>query len=172
MIEAVSSVISNAPLLRGNAEQVSSAQSFVADEVQVQEVSRIPVAPFLSLITIIDTTFDTAVFARRDSDTGDILRQFPSEERLAQIARQQTSSEAASLRSASRELNSGTSQVSSSINRASNASASNAGSTAPSADAPQQAPSNTLAQSQAAAAAFANTAASAEPQIVSVSISA
>lgn len=88
MIEAVNSVIANAPLVRGNAEQASNAASFASDTQQVREVSQAPRAPFISLVTIVDNDFDTAVFAFRDSDTGDILRQFPTETRLAQLARQ------------------------------------------------------------------------------------
>lgn len=165
MIEAVNSVISNAPLLRGNAEQASSAQSFAADENQVPEVSQAPRAPFLSLVTVVDTDFDTAVYAFRDSDTGDVLRQFPTEQRLAALARIQQavvssgvgpivpSSDSQSSDRASTDLSSDSVSLDLDLNL-------------------QTQGGSGLAESQAAAAALANTAAAAEPQIVSVSISA
>lgn len=102
MFEAVNSVISNAPLNRAVAEQASSVRT-PAPELQRAEA---PKAPFVSPYIFVDTNFDKAVLQIRDSDTGDVLRQFPSEETLAsrqaqaqrqeQIQRQQESVEASS----------------------------------------------------------------------------
>ncbi len=77
MIEAVNSVVSNAPLLRGNAEQVSSARAS-----STESVTPSPQAPFVSPYISVDFNFDTAVLQIRDSDTGDVVRQFPSQSAL------------------------------------------------------------------------------------------
>ncbi len=82
MLEAVNSVISNLPLLRGNAEQVAVARSFAANPDRVQEV---PMAPYISPYIHVDVNYDKAVLQLRDSETGDVEAQIPSEERLAQI---------------------------------------------------------------------------------------
>jgi hypothetical protein len=84
MIEAVNSVLANAPLLRGNAEQNSSVRA-----VQVEAVNRIPQAPYVSPYIYVDNNFNKAVLQIRDSDTGDVLRQFPTEQRLETIRQQQ-----------------------------------------------------------------------------------
>lgn len=79
MIEAVNSVISNATSLRQSAEQVASARSLAANPERLQEV---PQAPYISPFVHVDLNFDTAVLQIRDSDTGDVVNQFPSESTL------------------------------------------------------------------------------------------
>lgn len=79
MIEAVNSVISSAPVLRQSAEQVDAARSFAANPERLQEL---PQAPYISPFVHVDLNFDTAVLQIRDSDTGDVLNQFPSESAL------------------------------------------------------------------------------------------
>ncbi len=99
MIEAVNSVLSSAPLLRGNAEQVSSAQALdVASGVDTQGAVNVPKAPYISPYISVDLDSNKAVLQIRDSETGDIVQQFPSEHRLRQhrseiVAQQQSSSE-------------------------------------------------------------------------------
>lgn len=83
MLEAVNSVIANAPFLRQNAEQASSAR--VAVEASTIEA---PQAPYVSPYIFINNDYDKAVLQIRDSDTGDVLKQFPSEQTLAARARQ------------------------------------------------------------------------------------
>lgn len=80
MIESVNTVLSSPQLLRGGAEQVVPAETSQGSEVR--EVAPAPRAPFISPFIAIDTNFDTAVLQIRDSETGDVLRQFPSEARL------------------------------------------------------------------------------------------
>lgn len=91
MIEAVNAVVANASLLRGSAEQASVARSFTANPERVQEVVR---APYVSPFIYMDVNFDKAVLQIRDRDTGDVTRQFPSEQtmqvRAAIAARQAT----------------------------------------------------------------------------------
>jgi hypothetical protein len=82
MIEAVNSVISNAPLIRTSADQVASSRSFAADAAAVESVARMPLAPYISPYISMDTNYDKAVLQLRDSDTGDVVNQFPSEQTL------------------------------------------------------------------------------------------
>ena len=90
MIEAVNSTVSNATLVRGVAEQQSVARSFAANPERIQEI---PKAPFISPYIRVDTNFDKAVLLIRDSDTGDVIRQFPSESQLEAYRRAQAASQ-------------------------------------------------------------------------------
>lgn len=95
MIEAVNSVISNAQLARVSTDQIATADSFAADVNAVESVARAPVAPYISPYIAVDARFDTAVLQIRDSDTGDVLNQFPSESRLRQAAQREAAQAAA-----------------------------------------------------------------------------
>jgi uncharacterized FlaG/YvyC family protein len=86
MIEAVNSVLANSTAVRGVAEQVSTARSFAANPERVQEVAK---APYVSPYIRVDVNFDKAVLQVRDSDTGDVLRQYPSESQLQAYRRAQ-----------------------------------------------------------------------------------
>lgn len=86
MIEAVNSVVSNAPLIRIAADQVASSRSFAGDTLAVESVARGPVAPYISPHISVDPVFDAAVLQLRDSDTGDVVDQFPSDKALRQRA--------------------------------------------------------------------------------------
>lgn len=79
MLEAVTSVLQTAPVARGNADQVSNARSFAANPDKIQEAPR---APYISPYIYMDVNYDKAVLQIRDSETGDVVRQFPSETRL------------------------------------------------------------------------------------------
>lgn len=94
MIEAVNSVLSNAAVTSRVAEQQSAARSYAANPEKVQEVARTPyVSPYIS----IDRQSNKAVLQIRDSNTGDVVTQYPTEGQLkAYQAAQQ-----ASLRSSS-----------------------------------------------------------------------
>lgn len=86
MIEAVNSVLASSTAVRGVAEQVSTARSFAANPDRVQEVAK---APYVSPYIRVDVNFDKAVLQVRDSDTGDVLRQYPSESQLQAYRRAQ-----------------------------------------------------------------------------------
>lgn len=86
MFEAVNSTLSNAPLLRPQVEQVSAARSYAANPEKVQEVAQ---APYISPFIHLDVNFGKAVLQIRDSDTGDVVRQFPSESALEAARREQ-----------------------------------------------------------------------------------
>ncbi len=90
MIEAVNSVLSNAQIARGNAEQASTSRNLTANPERVQEIAKAPyVSPYISL----DLNYDRAVLQLRDSDTGDVLRQYPSESQMEAYRRAQAASE-------------------------------------------------------------------------------
>lgn len=83
MIEAVNSAVANASLVRGSAEQLSSAGAAnVARARQEAQPRELPVAPFVSPYIVVDVNFDKAVLQIRDGDTGDVVDQFPSRSSL------------------------------------------------------------------------------------------
>ena len=87
MIEAVNSVLANAQVLRGNAGHVAVEQALSVVSSDDDGEVTVPQAPFVSPYIAVDLDTNTAVLQIRDSDTGDVIRQFPSETRLQ--ARQQ-----------------------------------------------------------------------------------
>lgn len=89
MIEAVNSVLSNAPYTKAVAEQQSVATSYAANPERIQQAST--QAPYISLYIKVDTNFDKAILQIRDSDTGDVVRQIPTESQLEAYRRAQTS---------------------------------------------------------------------------------
>ncbi len=86
-IEAVNSVLSNAPYTRAVAEQASVAKSLAANPNRVQEVAQQP--RYLSLYLKMDVNFDKAILLMRDGDTGDVVRQIPTESQLEAYKRAQ-----------------------------------------------------------------------------------
>ena len=83
MIEAVNSVLANASLSRGSAAQASALAKIDL------EAPATPKAPFISPRIALDTTANRAIIQIRDSDTGDVLTQFPSESRIRAIQAEQ-----------------------------------------------------------------------------------
>lgn len=76
MIEAVNSVLANAPLLRGTAEGQSSASPVATSGVERVET------PYISPYIKVDISHNKAVIQLRDASTGDVVQQIPSETRL------------------------------------------------------------------------------------------
>ncbi len=97
MIEAVNSVLSNAPLLRGAIEQIDSSRAPAATAGATRDIE-VPKAPFISPFISVDVNYNKAVLQIRDSDTGDVINQFPSQSRLQQIQRDARSSEQREIR--------------------------------------------------------------------------
>lgn len=91
MIEAANSVLAQAPLIRGQVEQQSTARNFAANPNQVQVA---PQAPYISPYVHVDVNHDKAVLQIRDPDTGDVVRQIPSEPMLEAMRRQSATIEA------------------------------------------------------------------------------
>ena len=89
MLEAVNSVLSNAQYTRAAAEQQSVVNSYAANPERIQQAST--QAPYLSLYIKVDTNFDKAVLQIRDNQSGDVLRQIPTESQLEAYRRAQTS---------------------------------------------------------------------------------
>ena len=79
MIEAVNSVLSNSSASRTAVEQTSTVRSTAANPQRIQEAAQ---APFVSPAISIDRQSSRAIIQIRDSDTGDVVRQFPTEGQL------------------------------------------------------------------------------------------
>jgi len=80
MIEAVNSAVANASLLRTNGEQSQQSRlSSIATSTDVEARVELQLAPFVSPFIEMDTNFNKAVLQIRDSSTGEVQRQFPSE---------------------------------------------------------------------------------------------
>jgi len=87
MVDAVNAAISSV-----NTLPVASRAAVVASAVLAADSSApisAPKAPFVSPYIHIDLNFDKAVLQIRDSDTGDVVEQFPSNSRLQQLRRAQ-----------------------------------------------------------------------------------
>ena len=89
MLEAVNSVLSNASYTRAAAVQQSVVNSFAANPARVQQASL--QAPYISLYIKVDNNFDRAILQIRDNQTGDVVRQIPTESQLEAYRRAQTS---------------------------------------------------------------------------------
>ncbi len=94
MIEAVNSSIASAQVLRGSVGQVSTAPQNVAPPVSVGEAPVAPKAPYISPYISVDLHSNKAVLQIRDSETGDVEQQFPTESRLAQLQQQEARNQA------------------------------------------------------------------------------
>ena len=92
MIEAVNSVLANASLSRGSAAQASALAKIDL------EAPATPKAPFISPRIALDTTANRAIIQIRDSDTGAVLTQFPSESRIRAIQAEQALRDAQAAR--------------------------------------------------------------------------
>ncbi|HRQ61954.1 MAG TPA: hypothetical protein PLO23_10685 [Alphaproteobacteria bacterium] len=84
MIEAVNSVIASTQLVRNGAEQAASVRPNVAQNIAAQPTESAPIilAPYISPFVYVDNQFNKAVLQIRDSETGEVQRQFPSEETM------------------------------------------------------------------------------------------
>jgi hypothetical protein len=79
MIEGVNASLANATVARQVLEQNDVARSYAANPAQVQQVAR---APYVSPYIYYNDTYNKAVLAIRDSDSGEIVRQIPSDNQL------------------------------------------------------------------------------------------
>lgn len=86
MIEAVTSAVSNASLLRGGAEQINSLRSAELSTLSAPKFDtstiELPKAPYISPRVSVDSNYNQAVLQILDSETGDVLTQFPTERTL------------------------------------------------------------------------------------------
>lgn len=82
MIEAVNTVLSYGSVLKGESEKFSAVPPVSTENtvsVAAESKTSAPQAPYVSPYIRVDNNYNKAVLAIRDSDTGDILREFPSE---------------------------------------------------------------------------------------------
>ncbi len=79
MIEAVKSTLTQASLAKASVEQNSAAKSFSANPSRIQEVAE---APYVSPTVRVDVATKVAILEFRESDTGDVLIQVPSEQQI------------------------------------------------------------------------------------------
>jgi uncharacterized FlaG/YvyC family protein len=79
MIEGVNASIASASVARVTAVQADAAVSYAENPTQVQRIAQAPyVSPYISM----DYTYDKAVLQIRDSDSGEVVRQIPTDSQL------------------------------------------------------------------------------------------
>lgn len=88
MIEAVNAVISTAPSVRAMAQQVASAESFSANPANLQKAAMTTAysSKYIQLAPDIKP-----IFVVRDTNTGESVRQFPTEAQIRAYQRAQES---------------------------------------------------------------------------------
>jgi hypothetical protein len=79
MIEAVKSTVASSVLQRGSVDQSSTLNSFAANPDKVQNVSQ---APYVSPTVRVDVNTKIAILEFRESDTGQVVAQIPSEQAI------------------------------------------------------------------------------------------
>lgn len=80
MIEAVNAVVSNAQVLRSMAEQTASTQNLSANPARIQTAAIS--APYLSPHVDYNGGNSKPIFVVRDSASGEVIKQFPSEAQI------------------------------------------------------------------------------------------
>lgn len=80
MIEAVKSSIAASPALKAGLEQSSSSRNFVAESGKGAPV---PAAPFVSPTVRVDVNTKIAILEFKESDTGEVVMQVPSERQIS-----------------------------------------------------------------------------------------
>lgn len=80
MIEAVNAVVSNSQVLRSIAEQVSTTQNLSANPARIQSAAIS--APYLSPHVDYNGANSKPIFVVRDSSSGEVIKQFPSEAQI------------------------------------------------------------------------------------------
>lgn len=86
MIEGVNASIASASVARVTAVQADAAVSYAENPTQVQRIAQAPyVSPYISM----DYTYDKAILQIRDSDSGEVVRQIPTDNQLRAYNRSQ-----------------------------------------------------------------------------------
>ena len=80
MIEAVKSTIAASAALKSGLEQSSPARAFAADPAKTASV---PAAPYVSPTVRVDVNTKVAILEFKESDTGEVVMQVPSERQLS-----------------------------------------------------------------------------------------
>lgn len=92
MIEAIKSTIAATSFIKPGLDQTSNARSFAANPDKVQESAA--EAPYVSPNVRVDNNAKIAILEFRDSVTGDVLAQIPSEAQLEAYKRRQAKDDA------------------------------------------------------------------------------
>ncbi|NBX65982.1 MAG: hypothetical protein EBQ96_03195 [Proteobacteria bacterium] len=79
MIEAVKSTVANSTLLKGSVEQPSTLNSYAANPDKLQVTSQ---TPYVSPTVRIDVNTKIAILEYRESVSGEVLAQIPSEQAI------------------------------------------------------------------------------------------
>jgi hypothetical protein len=79
MIEAVKSSLVQASFAKAPIDSGSSLSSFASDQTQVSEVAE---APYVSPTVRVDSNTKIAILEFRESSSGDVLLQVPSEQQI------------------------------------------------------------------------------------------
>lgn len=79
MIEAVKSTVANSALLRGSVEQSSTLNSYAANPDKLQVSSQ---TPYVSPTVRVDVNTKIAILEYRESVSGEVLAQIPSEQAI------------------------------------------------------------------------------------------
>jgi len=79
MIEAVKSTVANSVLSRGSVDQSSTLNSYASNPEKLQVAS---VAPYVSPTVRVDVNTKIAILEFRDTLSGEVLAQIPSEQAL------------------------------------------------------------------------------------------
>lgn len=86
MIEAVNSAIAAASVIKSLPDQGSVASSIsngANQEIGAVTSGNSPKTPFISPVVFVNTDYNKAVLQLRDSETGDVVTQIPTDNRLA-----------------------------------------------------------------------------------------
>lgn len=87
MIEAIKSTIAATSFIKPGLDQTSNARSFAANPEKIQEVAS--EVPYVSPSIRVDNNSKIAILEFRDSMSGDVLAQIPSEAQLEAYKRRQ-----------------------------------------------------------------------------------
>ena len=85
MIEAVNAVVSNSQILRSMAEQTATTQNLSANPARIQSAAIS--APYLSPHVDYNGGNSKPIFVVRDSASGEVIKQFPSEAQIRAYTR-------------------------------------------------------------------------------------
>ncbi len=79
MIEAVKSTVASSAVMRAGIDQNSTQNSYGANPTRIQQIAQ---APFVSPTVRVDVTTKMAILEFRESGTGDVVTQIPSESQI------------------------------------------------------------------------------------------
>ncbi len=100
MIEGINATVANAAVIRPQDGGSNPSAQNVKTGASSDGIASTPKAPYISPHIEVDVNYDKAVLQIRDSSTGDVVRQFPSESRLQELRREADEAQKPALPSA------------------------------------------------------------------------